>query len=255
MKNKVIFITGGTVNTGLAIAEHFASKGYDVAISSRELKRAEKAAEKIAADYGIKAVGYGLDLMDTDDIARVFGEIRSDFGALDVFVSNSADLGIDVELLQATPERFDEIFGTNVRGTYFCCKNAALLMKETGSGGAIVIIGSVHAYAAMRGRGIYAASKGALLSLTKSLAYELAEFDIRANYVAPGAIHTNRWDIIPEDAANIRRSAYPVGRESSGKDIANAVFYLGTELSATVTGADLVVDSGIRACLVPYDKS
>ncbi len=254
MQRKVLFVTGGTVNTGYKIAADFASKGYDVALSSREQGRADKAAAAISAEYGVKALGYCLNMMDVKDIERVFSLIRKDFGRLDTFVANSADLGIDIELFDATPERFDEVFGVNVRGSYFCCRQAALIMKEQKEGGAIVIIGSIHAHGAMRGRGIYASSKGALLSLTYSLAYELAEYNIRANYVAAGAIHTTRWDRLPDTIADKRRSAYPLGRESSGQDIANAVFYLGTGLSSTVTGAELTVDSGNRACLVPYDR-
>lgn len=252
MCRKVIFITGATENTGLAIAEHFAGNGYDVAISSRDSIKAEKTADMLREKYNTKAKGYALNLKDVDDIKRVFLEIKKDFGRLDTFVANSANQGVGLELLTATPEAFDDVISVNLRGTYFCCQQAALIMKEQNKG-AIVIIGSVHYKAGICGRGAYAASKGGLASLTRSMAVELGKYNIRANYIVAGAIYTNRWDMLPEEARANRRKNYPIGRESTGQDIANAVYYLGTDLSATVTGSDLTVDSGVGACLLPYN--
>ena len=97
-------------------------------------------------------------------------------------------------------------------------------------------------------------SKAALSSLVKNMAYELGEYGIRTNNVVAGAIHSERWDSLSEDELTKRRMRYPIGRESTEQEIANAVFYLGTDLSATVTGIDLVVDSGLSVCLLPYGK-
>lgn len=252
MCEKIIFVTGATENTGLAIAEHFAGNGYNVVISSRDINKAENTAGILKKKYNIKAAGYSLDLKNVDDIKRVFAEIKRDFGRLDTFVANSANLGVDLDLLSSTPEAFDDVINVNLRGTYFCCQQAALMMKEQNKG-AIVIIGSVHYKAGIWGRGAYAASKGGLASLTRSMAVELGKYNIRTNYIVAGAIHTNRWDGQSEEISAKRRKNYPIGRESTGQDIANAVYYLGTDLSASVTGADLTVDSGIGACLLPYN--
>ena len=251
--NKVIFITGATKNTGLAIAEKFAKNGYGVALTSRRADDAEKTAVDLSRKYGTKAKGYALDLQSVEDIKDVFAAVRRDFGRLDVFVGNSASLGVDVDVLNATEEDFDGVMDVNLKGNFFCAQQAALIMKENG-GGSIVMMGSVHYSQAIWGRALYTASKGGLFSLVKSLAVELGEFGIRANTIVAGAIHTERWDVQSPEQTAKRRAQYPVGRESFGEDIANAAFYLGTELSATVTGTELTVDSGISICLLPYKK-
>ena len=251
--NKVIFITGATKNTGLAIAEKFAENGYDVALTSRRTDDAQKTASYLSEKYGIKSVGYALDLQSVDSIKDVFAEVRHDFGRLDVFVGNSANLGVDVDTLNATEEDFDSVIDVNLKGNFFCAQQSAMIMKENG-GGSIVMIGSVHYSQAIWGRVLYTASKGGLVSLVKSLAVELGEFGIRANTIIAGAIHTERWDVqTPEQTAK-RRAQYPAGRESFGEEIANGAFYLGTDLSATVTGTELTIDSGISICLLPYKK-
>lgn len=251
--NKVIFITGATKNTGLAIAEKFAQNGYDVALTSRRAEDANKTASLLESKYGIKAVGYELELQSVNNIKAVFASVRRDFGRLDVFVGNSASLGVDVDVLTATEEDFDGVIDVNLKGNFFCAQQSALIMKENG-GGSIVMIGSVHYNQSIWGRALYTASKGGLFSLVKSLAVELGEFGIRANTIVAGAIHTERWDVqTPEQTAK-RRAQYPVGRESFGEDIANGAFYLGTDLSATVTGTELTIDSGISVCLLPYKK-
>ncbi len=246
-----IFITGAVKNTGLAIAEKFAENGYDVAVSSRKAADAEKCAEELSKKYSIKAKGYGLDLSDVDDIIRVFDEIKNDFGRLDTFVANSANLGVDEDLLSVTKEQYDDLMNVNLRGTYFCCQRAALIMKEQKKG-SIVIMGSVHYKSSIWGRSLYAASKGGLASLTRSMAFELGQYGIRTNYLCAGAIKTERWDNFTEEQIAARRANWPVGLESTGEDIANGVFYLGTDLSKTVSGTDLTIDSGIETCLLPY---
>jgi len=251
---KTIFITGATENTGYAIARHFAKNHFNVAISSRVREKAEAAARKIEEDFGVQARGYELDLTDTDNISDVFSRIKKDFGTLDVFVPNSAHLGVGYGIFNTTPEIFDEITRVNERGTFFCCQNAAKIMKEQRSGN-IVIMGSIQYTGAVRGRTVYSMTKGALASLTRNLAYELAEYNIRVNYIVAGAIHTNRWDNSPDDVVMKRRSQYPLGREASGEDIANAVYYLATDLSSNITGIDLVIDAGLSVCLLPYKKA
>lgn len=248
----LVFITGATKNTGYAIAEKFASNGFDVAISSRHIADAERAALELTAKYGIKSIGYALDLADVADIKRVFGTIKKDFGMLDTFVANSANLGVDYDMLSVTEEDYNSLMDVNLKGTYFCCQQAALIMKEQG-GGSIVIMGSVHCKECIWGRSLYTASKGGLNSLAKSMAIELGVYNIRTNYIVAGAIKTERWDDLTAEQISKKRANWPIGLESTGEDIANGVFYLGTDLSKTVTGTDLTIDSGILVSLLPFN--
>lgn len=247
----VVFITGATKNTGFSIAEKFAAEGYDVAISSRKKDSAESAARKISEKYQRKAKGYALNLMDLENIRAVFGQIKTDFGRLDTFVANSADLGIGIDILSATEQQYDNLMNTNVKGNYFACREAALIMKEQG-GGSIVIIGSVHGKSCVGARSLYSVSKGALRTLARSMAVELGQYHIRTNCLLAGAIRTERWDGISSEEEARRRANWPLGVESTGEDIANGAYYLGSDLSKTVTGTDLTIDSGILASLLPY---
>ena len=248
----VVFITGATKNTGYAIAEKFASGGYDVCISSRRKKDADIAALEIGTKYNVKAMGYELDLSDVADIKRVFGEIKTDFGRLDTFVANSANLGVDYDILSATEEDYDDLMNVNLKGTYFCCQQAALIMKEQG-GGSVVIMSSVHCKECIPGRSLYTVSKGGLDSLAKSMAIELGAYNIRTNSIIAGAKKTDRWDGFTDEQIAKRRANWPIGIESTGEDIANGVYYLGTDLSKTVTGTDLTIDSGILVSLLPFN--
>lgn len=249
---KTVFITGATQNTGLAIARYFAIKGYQIAISSRTIETAEETAAELSKAYGIKAKGYTLSLIDVGEIKAVFQDVRETFGGLDVFVGNAANLGVGQDILAATEEEFDSVMDVNIKGNYFCCQQAALLMKEKRKG-SIVLIGSVHYKGAVRGRGLYATSKGALATMVRSLAYELAEYGIRVNQVVAGAIRTDRWDYLTEEEMGARRANWPLGIESTGEDIAKGVYYLASDDSATVTGTDLTIDSGLLTCLLKYD--
>ena len=246
-----IFITGGTKNTGFAIAEKFASNGYNIAISSRSKEAAESAAEKISRKYHVKSKGYRLDLADVNDIKRVFGEIKHDFGSIETFVANSANLGVDSDMLFVTEEDYNSLMNVNLKGTYFCCQQAALIMKENGGGS--IVISSVHSHECIKGRSLYVASKGGLNALSRSMAIELGPFGIRTNCVIAGAIRTERWDNLSSEQIQNKRDNWPVGIESTGEDIANGVFYLGTDLSKTVSGTELTIDSGVLVSLLPYN--
>ncbi len=251
MKN--VFITGSTENTGFAVARHFASQGYNVIVSSRNLEKAQETAKKLSQEFGTDCMGVQLDLLNVADIQRVFDEIENKYGSLSVFVANSANLGIGNYCLDTTPEIFDSIMDVNAKGTFFCCQAAAKIMMKNG-GGNIVTIGSVQSKGGVPGRCIYSMSKAAMSAMVKNMAYEFGQYGIRVNNIVAGAIHSTRWDGLSDEEIANRRSKYPVGKESSEQDIANAVYFLASDMSATVTGTDLVVDSGLLSCLTPYSK-
>lgn len=250
---KTILITGATRNTGLAIARRFAQEGYCIAITSRQLASAQATAEALAKEFSVTARGYAMDYENVNSIRHTFQTLEQDFGKLDAFVANSAELGVGVGLMNTDEATFDSVMDVNVKGTFFCCQCAAELMKKNG-GGSIVTIGSVQAVGAVSGRTVYGMSKAALSTLVKFMAYELGQYGIRANNLVAGAIHSTRWDSLSQEEIDARRGRYPAGRESTEAEIANAVFFLSSEQAATITGVDLTVDSGITACLLPYQK-
>lgn len=249
---KTVFITGATRNTGLAIARRFAKEGYSIAVSSRDASAAQDTARLLINEFSVTARGYAMSYESVESIRQTFCQVEADFGRLDVFIANSANLGVGFGLLNTSEEDFDAIADVNIKGNFFCCQCAAELMKV--NGGSIVTIGSVQGTGAVPGRTVYAISKAALSMLVKSMAYELGQFGIRVNNIVAGAVHSQRWEGLSEQELSSRRSRYPLGRESTEEEIANAVYFLGSELSASITGTDLTVDSGITACLLPYQK-
>lgn len=250
--NKTVFISGATRNTGLAIARRFASEGYNIAISSRDAQSARLTAQAIAKEFSVTARGYGMLYEQLDAIRDTFRQIKEDFGGLDVFVANSANLGINLALMNTNEADFDAVADVNIKGNFFCCQCAAQLMKE--KGGSIITIGSVQGTGAVAGRTVYAMSKAAISIMVKYMACELGQYGIRVNNVVAGAIHSERWDVLSEQEINDRRSRYPAGRESTEDEIASAVYFLASEQNGSITGTDLTIDSGITACLLPYQK-
>ncbi len=252
MKN--VLITGATQNTGFAIARHFAKNGWGVGITGREEKKAKAIAAALSEEFSVPVRGYTLEISNAKEVKKVFAQFEQDFGTLDTFVANAANLGVDFGLMNTNEDDFYAITDVNIKGTFFCCQEASKIMKRHG-GGAIVTIGSVQALGAVRGRTVYSMTKAAISSLVKNMAFELGEYGIRANNLVAGAIHSTRWDVLSEEVKAERRSRYPIGRESTEEEIANGVFYLGSDLSSSTTGIDLVIDSGISVCLLPYSKS
>lgn len=250
-QDRVVLITGAVKNSGLSIAHKFAQEGYHVCITSRNAVQAEKTADALAAQYGVKALGFGLDLTSVADIRRVFSTLYEKLGRLDVFVGNSANLGLGAAAIDIEEPEFDNVADVNIKGNFFCCQEACKIMRKQKSG-SIILLGSVHAHGALYGRATYAMSKGAISSMVRNLAFEFGEYGVRVNSVVPGAIRTDRWDnFSPEEVAQ-RRARWPIGLESTGEDIANAVYFLASDQCKTVTGSEFVVDSGVLACLMGY---
>ena len=248
-----LFITAGAKNTGLAIAEKFAENGFDIALSSRNRKEVEEAAAYISEKYSVKSKGYVLELCDVPGIRKVFAQIRNDFGGIEVFVANAANLGIDTDILTIDEEEYSAVVDSNLKGTFFCAQEAARIMKD-GGGGSIVFISSVHSHQCIFGRCLYTASKGGINALMRSMALELARYNIRSNAIIAGAIRSDRWNALTDEQIAKKRANWPLGVESLGEDISNGAFYLGTELSKTVTGTELTIDSGISISLLPYKE-
>ncbi len=249
---KTVLITGATRNTGLAIAKRFAKEGFQVALTSRSASAAEKTAAQVEKEFSVKCRGYEMTFDRVSSMEKTFRQIKEDFGTLNAFVANSANLGMNVGLLNATEEDFDSICNVNLKGTFFCCQMAAHLMKD--KGGSIVTIGSVQGVGAVWGRTVYGMTKAGISMLAKSMAYELGQYGIRVNNVIAGAIHSDRWDALSEKEISLRREKYPIGRESTEEEIAEAVLFLSSDRAGSVTGTDFTIDSGISICLLPYQK-
>lgn len=253
--NKAVFVTGGTVGSGLAIAERFASEGYAVVITSRSGERAEKAAEYISDKYGVRVYGYALDIRDEQRVCDIF----SDLDKKELFVKtvclNSADMGFGKDPAKGMPmfecsiEEFQRVFETNLVWNFMIIRQAALRMREKHEG-AIVFISSNTAYRAIPNRLAYSTSKGGINAMSRALAVDLGQYGIRSNVVLPGTIKTERW--VNMGSKRIVDGEFtPLGDISDFEDIANAAWYLGSDESKNVTGTEITVDGGMSCQLYP----
>lgn len=250
----VALITGAAKNTGLATARRFAREGYAVCITSRSTGEAVAAAAAIMQEYpAATAVGFQMVPADVPQVRQVFAQLKERFGRLDVLVANATAVGYNQNILNTLPEEFDFVMNSNARGYFFCSQEAAKIMVAQGHG-SIVLIGSVHSLRPLANRILYAASKCAIASFNRSIAIELGKYGIRCNCVIAGAIWNDRWTGMTEADLEARRANWPLGRESLPDDIANAVYFLASDEASTVTGTELVVDSGAMASLLKYDK-
>lgn len=252
--NKVVLITGATKNTGYATAKRFAKEGWNVCVTSRDDKGAQEAATRLQTEYpDVKIEGIAYEQSNVENIRAGFRRVKKLFGRLDAFIPNAAHLAVGLDSLTTTPEQWDEVMNANLRGTFFGCQEAAKLMVEN-DGGAIAVVSSVHANQSIPGRVAYSASKAGLNAMVRCMAVEMGHLHIRVNSLIAGAIWTERWLSQTPEQTQKRRDQYPAGKESTPEDIASALYFLCSDLSPTITGTELTVDSGISICLLPYNK-
>ena len=185
LAGKKALITGGNSGIGLATARLFISEGAEVAITGRDQQTLDEA----VAELGAKAHGYRADVTIAEDRKKFFAELAKDFGKLDIVFVNA---GISGSTPTGTTDEaiFEKVVHTNLNGAFFTVNSAAPLMNDNGS---IIFNGSVHTYLGQPGLAAYAATKGGLVSMARSIAADLAPRKIRVNVVAPGATKTPIW--------------------------------------------------------------
>lgn len=239
----VALVTGASRGIGRACAVKLAEVGYDVAVNynSNEAKAAEVVAE--IEKLGRKAVAYKADTADLKAVQGMFREVQKEFGQLDVLVNNAGVVD-DAYLLMINEDSLSRSLDINIKGYFHCAQQAALKMMSK-KHGKIINISSVSSVLAVEGQGVYSATKGAVNSMTATLAKELAPRGITVNAVAPGFIETEMMDAIPEDKKAEYIKAIPMGKFGSAADVANMVAALCSEAFDYVTGQVVVLDGGL----------
>lgn len=238
-----VMITGAAKNTGFGIARYFLDMGWAIHITSRMQKEIEASHCKLQAMHPKANIfSYAMDLDDPESIRNTFSRVKRNSSQLHAFIQNAANLGMGGHFLDEPPEYFDAVIHTNVCGGFRACREAALMMRETG-GGSIVTLSSITYRYIVRDRLAYITSKGAIVSMTKALALDCSPYNIRVNCVLPGTISTDRWDRLSDDEKGLRRTVYPLN-ESTFNDVASAVYFLASDQSKNITGIELVVDGG-----------
>ncbi len=239
----VALVTGASRGIGKACALKLAEDGYDVAVNynSNEQKAAEVVAE--IEKLGRKAVAFKADTADLKAVQGMFREIQKEFGQLDVLVNNAGVVD-DAYLLMINEDSLSRSLDINIKGYFHCAQQAALKMMSK-KHGKIVNVSSVSSILAVEGQGVYSATKGAVNSMTATLAKELAPRGITVNAVAPGFIETEMLDNIPEDKKEAYIKSIPAGHFGTARDVANVVAALCSPAFDYVTGQVVVLDGGL----------
>jgi len=253
--DKVVLVTGGSRNTGLDLVEKFAREGAKVFMCGSSEASTAKGAEALIARGVEGVVSHPCDISDIAQVTALFDMIERDAGRLDILVNNAANQGIGHGgPLEMDAARFHDVFNVNVIGgfqvTQMAC-NRFFMKQETR--GVVVFLSSNTAMRAIRNRTAYCASKGAINSMVRALALDLAPLGIRVNCCAPGYIYTERWDVLDPKLAARRRLNCPLRKEAKGSDIANVVAFLASDDSANMTGEIVTCDAGCSCQHMPED--
>lgn len=245
-ENKTVFITGGGRGIGKEVALKFAENGYNIVTNYVSDKTDVEALKKEFEEKGVKSLILKADVTDSEAIENLVKKAIEKFESIDVLVNN-AGITKDNLLMRMSEEEFTKVIDVNLKGTYIVTKIVSKYMMKKRQG-SIINLSSVVGVVGNAGQCNYSASKAGIIGFTKSIAKELASRNIRANAVAPGFIETDMTAVLGE---NIKENIYnqiPLKRMGKAKEVANLVYFLGTEESSYITGQVISVDGGMTMC-------
>ena len=256
LKGRTAIITGGATGIGLAIAHNLASQGASILIAARAIDRGQREAAAINGSGGT-AVFIQTDVTSADSVSRMVDRAIEHFGSIGILVNNS---GIEAPEGPAGPSEtdWDRMFATNAKGTWLCCKIA--LPHLLRSRGVIINNASMAGLVGVAGGTGYAASKAAVVSLTRSLALTYADQGVRVNAICPGPVDTqmtyDEWEAVGGADEGKRRAfaICPARRIGDPAEIAELVRYLVSDAAEFITGAAIPIDGGKTAGLMPIER-
>lgn len=242
LKDKVCVITGGAAGIGKATARKFAGEGATVVICDRS-SAAIGAEVTCAAREGHDIAGYEMDVVDRESVDSVLKEVLRRCGRIDVLVNN-AGITRDARLQRMTEQQFDEVIDVNLKGVFNCTQTVASVMVEQGAG-VVLNASSVVGLHGNFGQTNYAASKFAVLGMTKTWARELGPKGVRVNAVCPGFIETEMLKTMPEKVLDGLKRASWMGRLGSPDEIASVYAFLASDDASFVNGAVIEASGGL----------
>ncbi len=246
-------VTGASAGIGKAVAIALAAAGADVLVNYRSHPREALEVVSEIESYGRRAVAHGAEVSHEDEVQAMFKRMFDEFGTIDILVNN-AGLQKDARFDEMTLEDWRLVLDVNLTGQFLCAREAVREFKRRGvvkdisaAAGKIISMSSVHEVIPWGGHVNYAASKGGVMMMTKSIAQEVAPYRIRVNSIAPGAIKTainkEAWDT-PQALENLLR-LIPYNRIGTPEDVGRAAVWLASDESDYVHGATLFVDGGM----------
>ncbi len=243
---KVAIVTGASRGIGEAIARTLANAGAKVVVASRKIEGVEAVAQSIGPNALAVAAHTGKEADCKALVARAIAH----FGKVDVLVNNAATNPYFGPMIDIDEGAWDKTFEVNLKGYFWMIREVAKHLRERNAPGSLISVASVAGIEAAPLQGVYGMSKAAILSMTKTLAFELASSGIRVNAIAPGLIDTKFAAAIVhnDELVNEVKRKTPLGRYGKPEEIAGAALYLASDSAAFLTGQAIVIDGGMTIC-------
>ncbi|MCF0059250.1 SDR family oxidoreductase [Dyadobacter sp. CY356] len=241
LQNKVAVVTGGNSGIGYAAAKEFAAQGAQVIITGRNKELLDQAAKELGA------TGIVADQSNLSSIDKLVDNVKNKFGKIDILFLN-AGLAAFAPLQSASEDHYDDIMNVNVKGTFFTVQKFLPIFND---GGSVIFNTSINAHVGMPNSAVYAGSKGAILSLNRVFATELAPRKIRVNAVSPGPVETplyGKLGLSHEEVSGfgeILGKKILLNRFAQSSEIAKTILFLASDDSSFITGTEIVVDGGL----------
>jgi NAD(P)-dependent dehydrogenase (short-subunit alcohol dehydrogenase family) len=254
LKDKVAVITGGSMGIGLAVAEGLAQEGVHLALCARDEARVVAAAEHIGEKYGVKAIGLKADVGNPDDIARFVTAIEETFAGADILINN-AGAGTNETILEAPDDKWQHYWDLHVMAAVRLSRSLAPAMQRRG-GGVILHNASICATQPIYYEPIYNVTKAALAMLSKCMAHEFSQYNIRVNTINPGLILTEGWEIWARQNSQgtgltweqyldkVAADYTPIGRFATTEELAHIFVFMCSAKASYCVGSSYYVDGG-----------
>ena len=240
--NKNVLVTGASGGIGKAIAICFAKHGYDVIVHYNGNEQAALEILKIVQEYSPNSMKIKGNISNAEEVENIFKTIQEKYSKLDVLINNSG-ITKDNLCLRMSEQDFMDVMNVNCKGTFLCSKQASRMMMRKKSG-CIINMASVVGISGNAGQANYAASKAAVIGLTKSLAKELGSRNIRVNAIAPGFIETKMTEVLKEELKQAMLKQIPLACFGKAEEVADCAYFL-AEYGSYITGQVIQVDGGM----------
>jgi NAD(P)-dependent dehydrogenase (short-subunit alcohol dehydrogenase family) len=253
IKDKIAVVTGMASGLGKSIIEIFSRHGAHVVGCDRTPVAGQQVIDTLTAE-GARALYIPCDVSKEEEVRSLVARVIEAFGRIDILVNN-AGVNFAQKFEEMTSADWDRVMDTDLRGTFLCCHATIPEMLKTG-GGSIINIGSVHTVACFPGAAPYDAAKFGVVGLSKALAVEFGDRNIRVNVLSPGACATQMWEDLKAAAPNPQlvmdhwNANIPMQRPGEPEEVAKVALFLASDLSSYMTGANVLLDGGLTSQLV-----